>query len=167
MLIKNNGELLAMGRKKTYEVNLSEAERNHLENLVSKGVEKARKLTRARILLKADEKWLDREISEAFDVGESTVLRTCKKYAEQGLDVALNRRKSSRQYDLKIDGKAEAHLTALACSKPPEGRSKWTLRLLADRLVQLEEVEADSISYETVRRSLKKTLSNPGASNNG
>lgn len=145
-----------MGRKKIYEVNLSEAERHHLENLVSKGVEKARKLKRARILLKADEKWLDREISDALDVGESTVLRICKKYVEEGLDAALNRRKSSRQYDYKIDGKAEAHLIAIACSKPPEGRNKWTLQLLADRLVELEEVEADSISYETVRRSLKK-----------
>lgn len=156
-----------MGRKKTYEVNLSEAERNHLENLVSKGNEKARKLTRARILLKADEKWLDREISRALDVGESTVLRICKKYSEHGLDAALNRRKSSRQYKRKIDGKAEAHMTSLACSKPPEGRNKWSLRLLAERFVRLEQVEVESVSYETVRRTLKKTNSNRGVSNSG
>lgn len=156
-----------MGRKKTYEVNLSKSERNHLENLVSKGVEKARKLTRARILLKADENWLDHEISEALDVGMATVIRIRKKYALEGLDAALNRRKSSRVYDHKVDGKAEAHLIALACSQPPEGYSKWTLRLLADRFVALEQVELESISYETVRRVLKKTNSSRGKSNNG
>lgn len=156
-----------MGRKKTYKVNLPEDERNHLENLVSKGVEKARKLTRARILLKANEGWLDREISNALDVGESTVLRICKKYVEEGLDGALNRRKSSRQYERKVDAKAEARMVALACSEPPEGRSKWSLRLLADRFVQLEQVEVESVSYETVRRVLKKTNSSRGASSSG
>lgn len=156
-----------MGRKKTYEVKLSEEERNHLQNLVSKGSDKARKLTRARILLKADEKWLDREISAALDVGESTILRICKKYVEEGLDAALNRRKSSRQYERILDGKAEAQMVALACSKPPEGRSKWTLSLLADKFVEQEEVAVESISYETVRRTLKKTNSSRGASNSG
>ena len=156
-----------MGRKKIHEVDLSLAERNHLKNIVSKGIEKARKLTRARILLKADEQWSDQEISDALDVGIATVERIRKKFASEGLEAALNRRKSSRQYESKVDGQAEAHLTALACSTPPEGYSRWTLRLLADRFVQLEQVEIESLSYETVRRVLKKTNSSLGERNNG
>lgn len=156
-----------MGRKKIHEVDLSLAERDHLKNIVSKGIEKARKLTRARILLKADEKWSDQEISDALDVGIATVGRIRKKYAEEGLDGALNRRQSSRQYESKVDGQAEAHLTALACSAPPEGYSRWTLRLLADKFVQLEQVEVESLSYETVRRVLKKTNSSLGKNSNG
>lgn len=153
--------------KKIYDVNLSMAERDHLENLVSTGVESARKLTRARILLKADEKWSDEEISAALDVGQATVGRIRKKYVEGGLDTALNRKKSSRQYERKLDGIAEAHLTALTCSTPPEGRKRWTLRLLADRLVQLEQVDIESVSHETVRRVLKKTTSNHGKTSSG
>jgi transposase len=156
-----------MSKKKMYDVNLSIAERNHLENLVSTGVEQARKLTRARILLKADEKWLDKDISEAIDVGQATVERIRKKYVEEGLDVALNRKPSSRQYERKLDGAAEAHLTTLVCGEAPEGRSRWTLRLLADRLVQLEQIEVESVSYETIRRVLKKTNLNLGKINNG
>ena len=156
-----------MGRKKIHEVDLSLAERNHLKNIVSKGIEKARKLTRARILLKADEQWSDQEISDALDVGIATVERIRKKFASEGLEAALNRRKSSRQYESKVDGQAEAHLTALACSTPPEGYSRWTLRLLADRFVQLEQVEIESLSYETVRRVLKKTNSSLGKSSDG
>ena len=145
-----------MPRKKTYTVELLQSERDHLENLVSTGVEKARKLTRARILLKADEDWTDEAISQALDVGMATVGRIRRKYADGGLSKALNRKISSRQYEYKIDGKTEAHLVALVCGKAPEGYARWTLRLLADRLVRLEQVQIESISHETVRQALKK-----------
>jgi transposase len=156
-----------VGRKKVYEVNLSKAERDHLENLVSTGVEKARKLTRARILLKANEGWTDKQIHEALDVGQPTVGRVRKRYAEEGLDVSLNRRPTRRQYERKIDGKAEAHLIALVCGEAPEGYARWSLRLLSERLVALEQVEIESVSHETVRQALKKTDSSPGRINNG
>jgi len=158
---------LKMGKKKTYVVNLSQAEREHLENIVSSGVEQARKLTRARILLKADHDWTDKEISNALDVGSATVERIRKRCAEEGMTAALERKKSSRQYESKIDGETEAHLIALACGAPPEGRASWTLSLLSDRLVKLEQVELESVSYETVRKALKKTNLNRGKISNG
>lgn len=156
-----------MGRKKTHEVNLSVAERQHLENLISRGVEKARKLTRARILLKADDGWIDKNICQALNVGQATVERIRKRYAQTGLDSALNRKPSSRVYERKLDGKAEAHLVALTCSDPPAGFAKWTLRLLSSRVVALEQVEVASISHETVRQVLKKTKLSLGKKNNG
>jgi transposase len=146
-----------MGRKQTYPVHLTEAERDHLKNLVSTGMEKARKLTRARILLKADEGWTDPEIAQALDVGISTIERIRKRYATEGVESALNRKPTRRVYERTIDGATEAHLIALVCSDPPAGHARWTLRLLADRLVQLEQVEIESVSHETVRQVLKKT----------
>lgn len=156
-----------MPRKKVYAVNLTPAERDHLRNLVSTGTEKARKLTRARILLKADEGWTDQAICQALDVGIATVGRIRRKYADNGLENAINRKPSSRQWERKIDGKTEAHLVALTCQKAPEGYARWTLRLLADRLVKLEQVDFKSVSHETVRQVLKKTISSPGKVNNG
>ena len=156
-----------MGRKQVYEVNLSQSEREHLQNLISTGSEKARKLTRARILLKANEGWTDPEIARSIDVGTATVERARKKYATEGLDRALNRKPTSRQQERKIDGAAEAHLIALTCSDPPEGYARWTLQLLAEQLVQLEQVEIDSVSTETVRRALKKTNLSLGKTNSG
>jgi hypothetical protein len=156
-----------MPRKKTYEVALSEAERNHLKNLVSSGSEKARKLTRARILLRADEEWTDETISEALDVGIATVGRIRRKYAEYDLNRALNGKPKVRQYERKIDGKAEAHLIALVCGDPPAGYAQWSLRLLAEEVVKLEQVEVESVSHETVRQVLKKTTLSPGNSDNG
>ncbi|MCP4539726.1 MAG: IS630 family transposase [Chloroflexi bacterium] len=150
-----------MPRKKIYEVNLSKEEREHLVNLVSSGTEKARKLTRARILLKADEDWIDKDISEALNVGRATVERIRKKYFEEDLAKAINRKPSSRQYEHKIDGKIEAHLIALSCGEAPKGYADWSLRLLADRLVKLEQVDIESISHETVRQVLKKTRIKP------
>ena len=142
--------------KKIYEVDLPDEERNHLINIISSGTEKARKITRCRILLKADEGWIDRDISEALNVGQSTVERIRKKYFENDMAYAINRKPSTREYERKIDGKTEAHLIALSCGDAPKGYSRWTVRLLADRLVQLEQVEIESISYETVRQVLKK-----------
>jgi len=156
-----------MTRKKKYIVELSEEEREHLINIVSTGVEKARKLTRARILLKADEGWSDEEISQALDVGTATAGRIRKKYAEEGLERAINRKASNREYDRKMDGRTEAYLIALSCGEAPEGYARWTLRLLADRLVKLEQVEIETISHETVRQVLKKSASNPGSVSNG
>jgi len=155
-----------MPRKK-YIVNLTPEEREELEQLISSGTERARKLTRARILLKADEGWTDRAISEALDVGTATVERLRKRFVEWGGIVAIERRKPRRQYKRKLDGDAEARLIALACSAAPEGRECWTLRLLAEKLVTLEGVDIESISYETVRTTLKKTNSSPGNMSNG
>ena len=156
-----------MARKQEYLVRLSQAEREHLENLISKGAEKARKLTRARILLKANAGWTDKQTVEALDVGMSTIWRIRKRYATEGLKVALNRKPTRRQYERKIDGAAEAQLIALSCGDPPTGYALWSLRLLAERLVRLEQVEIKSVSHETVRQVLKKTNSSPGRTSNG
>jgi transposase len=151
--------------KKKYIVTLSQEERRILRELLSRGKAAARKLMHARILLKADiapggPGWDDQRIAEGLEVGRATVERLRKTFVEEGLETALERRKPRRQYRRKLDGDGEAHLVALACQAPPEGRSRWTLRLLADRLVQLEYV--DEISYQTVHRTLKKTHSSPG-----
>lgn len=124
-----------------------------------------RTLTRARILLKSDAseggaKWSYAQICEAFDVTEVTVSKVRKAYVEQGLEAAVMRKKSMREYVKRLDGKAEAHLVALACGTPPEGHNRWTLRLLQERLVALEVVE--SVSHETVRQTLKKMNLSPG-----
>jgi transposase len=155
-----------MPRKK-YLVDLTAEEREELEGLLSAGVASTRKLTRARILLKADEDWTDDAISEALDVGTATVERVRKRFVEWGGIQAIERRKPRRRYERKLDGEAEAYLVALACSAPPEGRERWTLQLLADKLVTLEAVDIESISYETVRRVLKKTGLSLGATSNG
>lgn len=142
--------------KKIYKVELPEEERDHLINLVSSGTENAQKLARCRILLKANDGWIDQDISQALDLGQSTVERIRKKYFENDLEYAINRKASNREYKRKIDGKVEAHLIALSCGATPKGYTKWTVRLLADRLVLLEQVEIETISHETVRQVLKK-----------
>jgi transposase len=145
---------------KKYHVTLTEAERSVLRDLLSAGKAPARTLTHARILLKADESgespaWSDEAIRKALDVGLSTVMRVRQRFVEEGLEAALERHKPRRDYGHLVDGECEAHLVALACSAPPVGHQRWTLRLLADKLVELEHI--DSISYETVRQVLKKT----------
>lgn len=145
-----------MGKK--YIVRLTSEERAELEKLISSGKERARKLTRARILLKADiesSNWHDNQISDALNTGLATVERVRKAFVEEGLHVALKRKRRRQTAERKLDGDQEAHLIALACSPAPEGRNRWTLRLLADKMVQLEYV--DALSYETVRQALKKT----------
>lgn len=156
-----------MGRQQEYQVKLSAEERKHLINLVSNGVENARKLTRARILLKADESWTGAETARALDVGQATVERVRKRYSLEGLDSAINRKPPNREYERKIDGKTEAHLIALVCGEAPAGYADWTLRLLAEELVALEQVEIESVSHETVRQALKKTNLSLGRSKNG
>jgi hypothetical protein len=144
---------------KKYFVKLSAEERYNLEKLVSSGNSPARKIRRARILLKSDSSeggpnWTSEAICEALDVHFSTVTNVRKAFAEGGLEQALNRKKPEREYEHRLDGKAEAHLIALACSEAPEGYERWTLRLLQDRFVKLEIVE--SVSHETIRTTLKK-----------
>jgi len=151
--------------KKKYIVTLTQEEREELKAVISRGKGAARKLMHARILLKADAEeggpgWDDDAIAEGLDVGRATVERVRKEFVEEGLEAALERHKPRREYRRKLDGDGEARLIALACSQAPEGRSRWTLRLLADRMVALEYV--DDISYETVRRALKKTSSSLG-----
>ena len=152
---------------KKYIVTLTQEERERLRKMLSSGKEGVRRLTRARVLLKADEGWTDKAIHEALDVGLSTIERTRRRFVEEGLEAALNRRPSTRRYEHKLDGNAEAHLIALACSSPPAGRKKWSLRLLADTLVTLEQVDLDFVSHETVRQALYKTSSSPGGRSNG
>jgi hypothetical protein len=122
-------------------------------------------LTRARILLKADQgeggaAWSDAAIAGALEVHPTTVARIRRGFVEDGLEAALARKRPDRVYARVLDGAAEAHLIAVACSAPPAGRERWTLRLLADELVRLDVVE--TISYETVRRTLEQTSSNRG-----
>lgn len=144
---------------------LSSAERETLDALVKTGNGAAAKRLRAQILLKADvgeggPGWADTRIAEAFEVGPSTVHRLRQRLLEGGLDAALARKPSRQLRLLKLDGEKEARLIAVACAKAPEGQARWTMRLLADRLVELKVV--DRISDETVRRTLKKTNSSPG-----
>lgn len=145
---------------KKYVVELSHEEREELGALIRAGVCAARKLQHARVLLKADSGvegpgWTDAAISEAFEMGVRTVENIRKLLVTEGLEVALNRRRPRRQYQRKLDGRAEAQLVALACGPSPKGRKRWTLRLLADKMVELEYV--DSLSHVTAWRTLKKT----------
>ena len=144
---------------KKYIVELTSEERKQLQQLVKKGKVAGYKIRHAQMLLKADQgihgpSWPDAQIAEVFAAHVTTVERLRKRFVEQGLDAALERNKRDN-YTRKLDGDAEAHLIAIACSKPPAGRNEWSLRLLADRLVELSVV--DSISYMTVSRTLKKT----------
>jgi len=146
--------------QKRYPVTLTDTERDLLKHLIAAGTESARKLTHARILLKADQGpagpgWTDEAIAEAVEVSQPTVARIREQYVTEGLEAALNRRAPTREYVRKLDGAQEARLIAVACGTPPEGAKRWTLRLLADKLVELEVV--DEVSYQTVRRVLKKT----------
>lgn len=156
-----------MGRPK-HIVRLTPEERNELEKLVTTGKANARKITHARILLKVDANgpnWSDEQIREALDVGKATAERVRKAFVTESLEAALNRRRLSKTRERKLDGDQEAHLIALACSSAPDGYKRWTLRLLAGRMVELAYV--DTLSYETVRRVLKKTKLSLGSGKSG
>lgn len=146
---------------KKYRVTLELAERDGLEALLSDGKGDKRRLCHARILLHADESnWgpalVDEEVVEICETSISTVERTRRRFVEEGLEAALcPYRTGGRTYQRKLDGDQEAKLIAIACSEPPEGRARWSLRLLADRMVELEYV--DELCHETVRQTLKKT----------
>jgi transposase len=139
-----------------YVVTLTDQERQQLEQLLARGKAAARTLRHAHALLKADQAvgWKDADIAEAFGLSVRTVERLRQRFVEEGFEAAL-KPKAVPRLPRKVDGEVEAHLVALACSDPPEGRQRWTLRLLAHKLVELELVE--SISHEGVRQALKKT----------
>jgi hypothetical protein len=161
-------------RKQTarkYIVRLSDDERKRLNGLIITGKHPARKLLKARILLKADvseagDGWPDNRIAEALDTSTDTILRTRQRLVEEGLDAALTHKYSPASARPRIfDGAAEAKLIALACGEPPRGRSRWTLELLEEQVVELKIVER--ASDNTIGRTLKKTLSSPICKNNG
>lgn len=138
-----------------YIVTLTDAERAELRKLISTGKGAARRLAHARILLKADQGLIDQQIAAEVEVGTATVERVRKRFVGEGLAASLNPYRPDKPRAHKIDGEVEAHLIALSCSTPPEGKARWTLRLLADTLVELEYVP--SVSHETVRQALKQT----------
>lgn len=151
--------------EKKYRVTLTPVERADLERMTRIGKAAATKLTHARILLLADETpggpaRTDGQIIEALGVSKNTVCRVRERFVEQGFESALVRKPTARTYARKLDGRGEAHLIALACSDPPAGRSDWTLKLLADRMVAMGHVS--TLSYETVRQVLKKTRPSRG-----
>lgn len=146
---------------KKYIVSITSEERLLLEQLTKKGFAPAYKINHARILLKADTNqesggWIDEAISKALDISIPTIERVRRLFVEQGIEAALTRATPSNTKTRLLDGEREARLIAIACSQPPEGQARWTLRLLAERMVELEIVE--SISHETVRQTLKKTF---------
>ena len=156
--------------KKLYRVTLTVEERTELERRIATGTAPARRLARARVLLKADETTggpalSDRAIATAVEVSIRTVERTRQLFVEEGMNIALTGRERKTAPVAKLDGAAEARLIALNCGPPPDGRARWTLRLLAAQMVELQYV--DDLSYETVRRTLKKTNSSRGEASNG
>lgn len=145
---------------KKYHIELTTEERQHLEKIITSGISPARQITRARILLKSDcsesgPNWEYEEICKALDVNPTTVATVRKAYMEGGIGKAIQRKKVDRTNRRRLDGNAEARLIALTCSEAPEGYERWSLRLLQDRFIKLEIV--DTISYETIRTTLKKT----------
>jgi hypothetical protein len=156
---------------KRYVVTLTGEEREDLSALASRGSHRSQKVLNALLLLACDRgphqsaRSTNEEISRVLNVSMRKIDRVKKRFVEDGLDVTLNGTKGSRAYEKKADGDFEAHLIALSCSEPPEGFSRWSLRLLADRAVELSYIE--SVSHETVRRVLKKTRSSPGREKDG
>jgi transposase len=156
---------------KKYIVTLTEDEREALGVLTSKGKHKSQKILNALILLGCDEskhqvkRSTNEEIARVLNISMKKIDRVKRRFVEEGFDVALNGKKGSRVYTKKADGDFEAHLVALSCSEPPEGFTRWSLRLLADKVVELNYI--DSISHEAVRRVLKKMKSSPGNGMNG
>ena len=144
---------------KRYKVVLTKEERQQLAKLISSGIAPARKLTRARILLKVDEGLSKTKISQVLEATNNTVTNVCRSFQSQRL-AAIERKKPNREYEHSLDGEAEAHLIAMACSAPPEGRERWTLRLLQSEMIKRQYV--DDVSHETIRTALKKTYSSRG-----
>jgi transposase len=156
---------------KKYIVTLTEDERKILGDLVSKGRHKSQKILNALILLDCDVgefqgiRSTNEEIARVLNISMKKIDRVKKRFVEEGFDFALDRRKGNRVYARKTDGDFEAHLVALSCSEPPEGFARWSLRLLADKVIELDYI--DTISHEAIRRILKKTKSNLGGKRDG
>lgn len=157
--------------KVTYRLALTPEEREEVEGIVAKGKHNSQKVLNALILLNCDENaptprtLRERDIADVLHVSAMKIHRVKQRFVDEGLRIALHGHKGQRTYEKKADGDFEAHLVALSCSEPPRGRARWSLRLLADKLVELEY--ADSVSYETVRRVLKKTNSSLGRRRGG
>lgn len=142
-----------------YVVKLTDEQKQHLEKLIASGTSPARRLTRARILLKSDQSengpnWSYEKIAAAFDVSEMLIRDVRKRFAEAGLEAAIQRKQPDREYEHSLDGEAEAHLIALACGDPPAGQQRWTLRLLQKEMQKRQYVQ--TVSHETIRTTLKK-----------
>ncbi len=156
---------------KKYIVTLTEEERSNIGVLTSKGKHKSQKILNALILLGCDEgefqknRSTNKEISSVLNISMKKIDRVKKRFVEDGLDVTLNGRKGSRVYAKKVDGDFEAHLVALSCSEPPEGFARWSLRLLADKVIELDYIE--KVSHETIRQVLKKMKLNLGSVKDG
>ncbi len=154
-----------------YRFSLTQEERDELKTIVAKGKHSSQKVLNALILLNYDENAPEprtlgeQDIAKVLNVSQMKIHRTKQRFVEEGLDVALNGRKGTRVYKRKADGDFEAHLVALSCSDPPEGHAQWSLRLLADKVVELGYI--DSVSHETIRRVLKKTKLNLGGQSAG
>ena len=150
---------------KKYVVKLTAEERTELERVTTSNKANRNKVVKAFVLLRADEGSLDEEIVVSYGISLRTVERIRERFVEEGLEAALNRKPSSRVYKRKVYGEEEAHLVALCCSEVPEGHTRWTLQLLADKMVELSYI--DSISYETVRRTLERNELKPWQKKNG
>lgn len=156
---------------KRYRVTLTTAERDELEGLIQRGAHKSRKVINALILLNCDEgeanerQLGNEDVATVLRISSRKIERVKKRFVEEGLEAALGARQGQRLYERKADGEFEARLVALACSDPPEGYAQWSLRLLADKAVELRYI--DSVSHETVRRTLKKTSSSRGRGSGG
>ncbi len=153
----------------TYKVTLEKQERENLESITRKGSHKSQKVINALILLNCDEGALNKkrhrgkDIASVLKISARKIDRVKKRFVEEGLEPALGVRQGQRQYKPKADGEFEAHLVALSCAEPPKGHARWSLRLLASRAVELDYI--DAVSYETIRRVLKKTKQNHGKRN--
>jgi hypothetical protein len=156
---------------KRYKVTLQKEEREHLESITRKGLHQSQRVINALVLLNCDEGELNEQHTRGEDMANVLKIsmrkidRVKRRFVEEGLETALGSRQGQRVHERKADGDFEAHLVALSCSKPPQGFARWSLRLLADRAVELQYI--DSVSYETIRRVLKKTKSNPGRKSAG
>jgi len=156
---------------KKYIVTLTDDERKALDVLTSKGKHRSQKILNALILLGCDEgefqkkRSTNKEIAQVLNISMKKIDRVKKRFVEDGLDITLNGRKGRRIYVKKVDGDFEAHLVALSCGDPPEGFARWSLRLLADKVVELDYI--DNVSHETIRKVLKKTKSNLGSVKDG
>lgn len=150
-------------------VRLEAGQREALSRIVKTGTHPAAMVRRAHVLLKTDangpDGWPDERIAEALSTSRMTVQRVRQQFAREGLDATLHRKRPTGRQYRKLDGKQEAQLVAIACSPPPEGRGRWTMKLMADKLVEMEVVE--SIDPATVCRTLKKMRSSPGSSSSG
>lgn len=156
---------------KKYIVTLTKDEREYLGVLISKGKHRSQKILNALILLGCDEgefqkkRSTNKEISKVLSISMKKIDRVKKRFVEDGLDITLNGRKKDRIYVKKVDGDFEAHLVALSCSEPPKGFARWSLRLLADKVIELDYI--DNVSHETIRQVLKKTKLNLGSIKDG